>query len=42
LAAGTDWVFRDESAHMNFAFEVIFVERTGFGIDGTFSCDEEL
>lgn len=23
LAAGTNWVFRDESAHMNFAFEVI-------------------
>jgi ribonucleoside-diphosphate reductase beta chain len=23
LAAGTAWVFRDESAHMNFAFEVI-------------------
>ena len=23
LAAGTNWVFRDESAHMNFAFDVI-------------------
>ena len=23
LAAGTNWVFRDESVHMNFAFEVI-------------------
>jgi len=23
LAAGTNWVFRDESMHMNFAFEVI-------------------
>lgn len=23
LAAGTNWVFRDESAHMNFAFEVV-------------------
>jgi ribonucleoside-diphosphate reductase beta chain len=23
LAAGTNWVFRDESAHMSFAFEVI-------------------
>jgi ribonucleoside-diphosphate reductase beta chain len=23
LAGGTNWVFRDESAHMNFAFEVI-------------------
>jgi ribonucleoside-diphosphate reductase beta chain len=23
LATGTNWVFRDESAHMNFAFEVI-------------------
>jgi ribonucleoside-diphosphate reductase beta chain len=23
LAAGTNWVFRDESAHMGFAFEVI-------------------
>ena len=23
LASGTNWVFRDESAHMNFAFEVI-------------------
>ncbi|MBI5202511.1 MAG: ribonucleotide-diphosphate reductase subunit beta [Elusimicrobia bacterium] len=27
LAAGTNWVFRDESAHMNFAFEVIRVAR---------------
>jgi ribonucleoside-diphosphate reductase beta chain len=27
LAAGTNWVFRDESAHMNFAFEVIDVVR---------------
>ena len=23
LASGTNWVFRDESAHMNFAFEVV-------------------
>ena len=23
LAAGTNWVFRDESCHMNFAFEVV-------------------
>ncbi len=23
LAAGTNWVFRDESAHMNFALEVV-------------------
>ena len=28
LAAGTNWVFRDESAHMNFAFEVINQVRT--------------
>ncbi|MCB0990267.1 MAG: ribonucleotide-diphosphate reductase subunit beta [Acidimicrobiales bacterium] len=28
LAAGTNWVFRDESAHMNFAFEVIETART--------------
>ncbi len=27
LAAGTNWVFRDESAHMAFAFEVINVVR---------------
>ena len=27
LAAGTNWVFRDESAHMAFAFEVIRVVR---------------
>lgn len=27
LAAGTNWVFRDESAHMNFAFEVIKTAR---------------
>jgi ribonucleoside-diphosphate reductase beta chain len=27
LAAGTNWVFRDESAHMSFAFEVIKVVR---------------
>jgi ribonucleoside-diphosphate reductase beta chain len=27
LASGTNWVFRDESAHMNFAFEVIEVAR---------------
>jgi ribonucleoside-diphosphate reductase beta chain len=27
LAAGTNWVFRDESAHMSFAFEVIRVAR---------------
>ena len=27
LAAGTNWVFRDESMHMNFAFEVIRVVR---------------
>src|SRR5213079_2725501 len=23
LAAGTNWVFRDESAHMSFAFEIV-------------------
>ncbi len=28
LAAGTNWVFRDESAHMNFAFDVIDTVRT--------------
>ncbi len=28
LAAGTNWVFRDESAHMAFAFEVIETVRT--------------
>ena len=27
LAAGTNWVFRDESAHMNFAYEAIRVIR---------------
>lgn len=27
LASGTNWVFRDESAHMNFALEVIEVAR---------------
>jgi ribonucleoside-diphosphate reductase beta chain len=27
LAAGTSWVFRDESAHMGFAFEVVRVVR---------------
>ncbi len=27
LAAGTNWVFRDESGHMNFAFEVIKTAR---------------
>jgi ribonucleoside-diphosphate reductase beta chain len=27
LATGTNWVFRDESAHMNFAFEVISTAR---------------
>ncbi len=27
LASGTNWVFRDESAHMNFAFEVIEIAR---------------
>lgn len=27
LATGTNWVFRDESCHMNFAFEVIRVVR---------------
>jgi ribonucleoside-diphosphate reductase beta chain len=27
LAAGTNWVFRDESSHMNFAFEVIRLVR---------------
>ncbi len=27
LAGGTNWVFRDESCHMNFAFEVIEVAR---------------
>lgn len=28
LATGTNWVFRDESCHMNFAFEVIKIVRT--------------
>ncbi len=28
LAAGTNWVFRDESGHMNFAFETIRTIRT--------------
>ena len=28
LAAGTNWVFRDESAHMNFALEVVNTVRT--------------
>jgi ribonucleoside-diphosphate reductase beta chain len=28
LAAGTNWVFRDESAHMNFAFEVVNTVRS--------------
>ena len=28
LASGTNWVFRDESMHMNFAFEVIRTVRT--------------
>jgi ribonucleoside-diphosphate reductase beta chain len=27
LAAGTNWVFRDESAHMSFAFEVVNIVR---------------
>ncbi|MBY0315111.1 MAG: ribonucleotide-diphosphate reductase subunit beta [Bdellovibrionales bacterium] len=27
LASGTNWVFRDESAHINFAFEVIDIAR---------------
>jgi len=27
LASGTNWVFRDESAHMNFAFEVVSTVR---------------
>ncbi|MBG01530.1 MAG: ribonucleoside-diphosphate reductase [Acidimicrobiaceae bacterium] len=27
LAAGTNWVFRDESCHMNFAFEVVNTAR---------------
>lgn len=27
LASGTNWVFRDESCHMNFAFEVIHTAR---------------
>ncbi|MFW7380153.1 MAG: ribonucleotide-diphosphate reductase subunit beta [Oligoflexus sp.] len=27
LASGTNWVFRDESCHMNFAFEVINIAR---------------
>lgn len=27
LAGGTNWVFRDESSHMNFAFEVVDVVR---------------
>ncbi len=29
LAAGTNWVFRDESAHMSFAFEVVKKVRNG-------------
>lgn len=28
LASGTNWVFRDESAHMNFAYEVVNTVRT--------------
>ncbi len=28
LAAGTNWVFRDESCHMNFAFEVVNTVRS--------------
>jgi ribonucleoside-diphosphate reductase beta chain len=28
LAGGTNWVFRDESAHMNFAFEVVKTVRS--------------
>jgi ribonucleoside-diphosphate reductase beta chain len=28
LAAGTNWVFRDESCHLEFAFEVVSVVRT--------------
>lgn len=28
LASGTNWVFRDESCHMNFAFEVINITRS--------------
>ena len=28
LAAGTNWVFRDESCHMNFAFEVVETVRS--------------
>jgi ribonucleoside-diphosphate reductase beta chain len=28
LAAGTNWVFRDESCHLEFAFEVVNVVRT--------------
>jgi len=27
LASGTNWVFRDESCHMNFAFEVVEIVR---------------
>ncbi|MEL6184307.1 MAG: ribonucleotide-diphosphate reductase subunit beta [Myxococcota bacterium] len=27
LASGTNWVFRDESCHMNFAFEVVSIVR---------------
>ncbi len=27
LASGTNWVFRDESCHMNFAFEIINIAR---------------
>ena len=27
LASGTNWVFRDESCHMNFAFEIIEITR---------------
>lgn len=28
LASGTNWVFRDESMHMNFAFEVVRIARS--------------
>jgi ribonucleoside-diphosphate reductase beta chain len=41
LAAGTNWVFRDESAHMAFAFEVVrTVRREEPGLfDGTMAAD---
>jgi ribonucleoside-diphosphate reductase beta chain len=41
LAGGTNWVFRDESAHMAFAFEVVKVVREGLGLDGGRSGPDE-